>query len=546
MRRKRTLSFGVVALLSIPSFSLAAPTKEQRAQLEVDRARAMRAADEDGRAGARAYLEHLKDGLDTEDESAIVGAAAALDELAGLHCPSSLGKEAPDFCAPLSKISCDVKRLAAERSLRRADKAQSDEEKAEAPTHYERAARLYLSLAPNEACGRTAELYYNASHALRAARKLGPAVQALEQLLKVGGDAKLEALSLHELGGIFQAVGEYDRSASYYERFAARFPTDAEAPSALLDATVLRLGLSQRTSAEKNADLFLKVYGAKRREEAARVSFALAADAMEKESADPAVVKRSLDRATKTMDALALPYRLQLHVLVARDARTRGKTNDARAELVKVRGAEKALSTTGRGADSEMAMRELGKGLSAVGEATFLLARMDDQSAKRPALAAPKKGSALDSWVQGSLSKWLDERNKGEDAIEKTYASILDIQPAPPPRWVVEGAAEVARIRIDVVRDLMKTRVDIARALGNEQAAAFDAAMEPSIARAEAAARKYFDLSAKLEWRGERHVMIERWFARRSKKPFHQVVEMFAPPGFVPGMSLAPPDPVRK
>ena len=70
--------------------------------------------------------------------------------------------------------------------------------------------------------------------------------------------------AIFEIGGNYQAIAVYDEAAGFYERFARESPSMSEAPQALRDAVVLRLGTGDDVGAEKDADQFSRSFGRNR------------------------------------------------------------------------------------------------------------------------------------------------------------------------------------------------------------------------------------------------------------------------------------------
>ncbi|MBW2731978.1 MAG: tetratricopeptide repeat protein [Deltaproteobacteria bacterium] len=122
-----------------------------------------------------------------------------------------------------------------------------------------------------------AELAYNAAHCFEAARLIGQAIAIRDALIKVKPKDPLALKALYQVGGNYHALAWYSRAAEYYERFAKQFPGEKEAPIALQDAIIFRLGRAEYDKAVDNVKFFAKTYGkrAKYRNRSAKAVFSL-------------------------------------------------------------------------------------------------------------------------------------------------------------------------------------------------------------------------------------------------------------------------------
>lgn len=82
--------------------------------------------------------------------------------------------------------------------------------------------------------------------------------------------------AVYEMGEDYKRLGNFEEAAQWYERFVAASPEMPEAPKALHQAIVLRLGLLQPDRAQEDANLFAIRYGATRPALAVEINLALA------------------------------------------------------------------------------------------------------------------------------------------------------------------------------------------------------------------------------------------------------------------------------
>ena len=124
-----------------------------------------------------------------------------------------------------------------------------------------------------------AEVVYNAALCFEEARLMGQAISIRDTLVKAKPDHPLAQRALYMIGANYHALAWYSRAAHYYERFARAFPGEPEAPGALQNAIVFRLGRGEDDEAVAGSRLFEQKYGSRPRLRplAAAVNFSLGA-----------------------------------------------------------------------------------------------------------------------------------------------------------------------------------------------------------------------------------------------------------------------------
>jgi tetratricopeptide (TPR) repeat protein len=119
------------------------------------------------------------------------------------------------------------------------------------------------------------EVLYNAAINYEADYRIGPAIQIRRRLINDCGDdsdfaktngsaSRWAKKALYQIGGNYHAIAAYTKAAEFYEDFARRYAGEDEAPDALRNATVFRLGLGQDKKAIGNSRMFEKNYGRRR------------------------------------------------------------------------------------------------------------------------------------------------------------------------------------------------------------------------------------------------------------------------------------------
>ena len=201
-----------------------------------------------------------------------------LDPLAQLYCASPTARDAhPELCPVLHRIHCVASRSGAEGY-------------AEDGRH-ESAARTYEAMLDEEpGCEPLDELLYNAALSRDAAHQPGRATALRERLLQRFPRSALAEPTLWTLATSEHAVGRYEEAATRYEAHATRYPGSdgsgcaedqrtagrcPDAPLALSNAIVLRLGLGDLDRATEDAALFERNYARSRREETASLTGSL-------------------------------------------------------------------------------------------------------------------------------------------------------------------------------------------------------------------------------------------------------------------------------
>lgn len=217
-----------------------------------------------------------------------------------------------------------------------------------------------------------------------------------------------------------------------------------------------------------------------------------------------------LTRALPRIDREApLEDRMLAHALLGRRHGERRDSKKARAEYQLVLAAwsdpgKAAKTILGASPDEAQGLRRLGQALTVVGEALFFEA--EQKRAKALALRPPRfAGAANDEAVRRYISRevapWMQKRRTLGEEADAAYRKILDLQPVPPPRWVVAAASEVGTLYEALPKDLEKVAVPPSirndpKLLSAYQSALHDA-LAPELERAKGAYRLCKNLAEK-------------------------------------------------
>jgi hypothetical protein len=165
---------------------------------------------------------------------------------------------------------------------------------------------------------------------------------------------------------------------------------------------------------------------------------------------DP-VLRRLRAQMSRIDREASLEDRMLAHALLARAYAARRPTiQQARAEYDKVlalwadpAAAMKQITSTG-GAD---ALPRAGQALDSAGEALFFRAEREREAAdalKAPKYRGPDTREAINKFVLTSVAPWVAKRRHLIDEAQRAYQKIPLLRPAPPPKWLVASAAQVA------------------------------------------------------------------------------------------------------
>ena len=409
------------------------------------------------------------------------------------------------------------------------------------------------SAAPAGTCGPLDEILLSGAAAYGHAGQLPAGIALLKQAVGIRPPTRLTGTAWTELAHAWLALAFFPEAAEAFERLAEIAPTDSAAPDGLENATLLRLALGDRARAMRNADRFEKNYGTLQLGESAKLALAVAEAASEAEQRGE--LELSATELTKLVDhavdlsqrARDVALQLRAHAVAAR--RLAGK-DDAAAR----RHAEAIVQFANSGALAALAgappggggLPSLGRALTAVGEAYFLLARMADRARKLPPAPKLPRGAshaAIGAWLQNKVAPWVDQREAALNARDQHVRPIADIQPAPPPRWVVASVGEFVVGWIELHNEIDSLAAQVAAAGDREHAHALRTSARFVTERARFAALAYLELRAKLQTTSEHGSEIEAWLGRTFPRE-HPLLEELAPEAHWASRELPPTAPL--
>jgi hypothetical protein len=141
------------------------------------------------------------------------------------------------------------------------------------------------------------------------------------------------------------------------------------------------------------------------------------------------------------------------HVLYGRicarksDARCAEREHRRVIELWEAPGTAAALDMLG--GDSAARRDRLARALSAAGEAFYFIAeqkRNRTHSVRMPEYKGESTKEAVTRFVQTEVAGWVKRKTPLLEEAESAYGKILELRPAPPPKWAVAAAARTGAL----------------------------------------------------------------------------------------------------
>lgn len=143
---------------------------------------------------------------------------------------------------------------------------------------YEACGNAYLAIYNADPKARDAdEVVYNAGACFEGARSIGAAIGLYEQLRANFPTSKVTPRALARVGLLYEATGNFALAADRHEEYARKYAAEKDAADALWNAIMLRGVLGDDAKQIAAAELFIKLYGAKRASEAASIAYGLIA-----------------------------------------------------------------------------------------------------------------------------------------------------------------------------------------------------------------------------------------------------------------------------
>jgi hypothetical protein len=491
-----------------------------------------------------------------------------------LYCKGQKFEDNKEQCETLTRIQFDIMRLKAQKMVELADSQQEKGNARESLDNYKKGGDAYLELwrkyceeplskgeKPKQ-CEKADEIIYNTAKAYQAARLLAKAIQVRLQILlnpKYGlHESELAKKALYEVGGNYQAIAVYDRAADFFEKYAKATDYKGEfADQAMSDATVLRLGLGQEEEAIADAAAFNRYYGARKASQAAQIAFAIAAHYGEKK--DWQNVTKHLSGAMRLIDGKAtLDVQAQAHALLGRANAQMKRDTPAGSEYGKVvklwsdpKAAVSQIENMPGEPDSGK-QRRLGRALEAVGESIFFFAELKKAKVDKvpfPAYKGVGTKEAVVKHIQTKVKEWITKKRPLIDEASVEYKKVVDLQPVPPPRWVIAAGSRVGEMWGTFVKEFRAAPIPDGIKKDYELRTAYygalDDASEPQKQQAKSAYEICLGYSVKYQYFDEFSRACEEWLAGNYKSEYHLIDEFRGAPNRVNSVLKEQGNPLR-
>ena len=517
-------------------------------------------ADKDvGIYAAQFYLESLNvlgGALEPGRPSCYEDMATDVPKFIELYCQGDKAKQNSEQCGILNRIQRDIERLRAEELVKHAGRGGPD-----APKEFEKAAGLYLDMWKKyseqaceahqaAACERAEEILYNSAKAFQAARLIAKSIAVRKILIDPKYNlhtTELAKKSIYEIGGNYQAIAVYDEAAAWYEKYAGANPKAEKAPEALQDSVVLRLGLGQEDQAIKDSESFNKNFGSSKPAQTAGIAFAIGAHYIEKE--DWSEARKRLTSAMSLIDRNAtVDVQIQAHAMLGRVFVKLNSNAGAVTEYNKVRGLWKDPAGVVKKIQEGGDEKRIFKALTAVGEALFFFAeqqRKDVDKIKFPEYKGSGTREDVMKHVNTKVVDWVKKKRPAIEEAAKEYLKVVNLQPAPPPRWVIAAGSRVGQMWGKFVAEFRAAPIpkewkghgvvpgtdgltyDELRGAYYE---GLDGASEPQKLSAKGAYKTCLDYSVKFQYFDDYSRKCEEWLSKNYTAEYHLIDEFRGSP----------------
>ena len=148
------------------------------------------------------------------------------------------------------------------------------------------------------------------------------------------------------------------------------------------------------------------------------------------------------------------------------------------------------------------------------------------------------------AFVKGKVGEWIKRKQPAIEEAEKEYRLVVDLQPAPPPRWVIASGAKVGQMWGKFVAEFRAAPIpkewkqngpsiypgvtwEEIRAAYYE---AIDLASEPYRKRAKVAYQTCLEYSSRFQYFDDHSRTCEGWLSKNYATEFHMLDELRSAP----------------
>jgi hypothetical protein len=247
-----------------------------------------------------------------------------------------------------------------------------------------------------------------------------------------------------------------------------------------------------------------------------------------------------------TLDRAAPDIQVQAHATLARALMHLKAQTQAKPEYERVRkiwgdgaAAQAKIAEAYKGEGEDQRAHRLGKALDAVGEAMFFAAE-DSKKAKVDSLPFPAyKGPATKDdilkYMDKKVKPWVQKKQSAIEEVDKDYQKVTELQPVPPPRWVIAAASRAGLMWGNFVDEFRAAPIPKEWAKDPEIRGTYyehlDEASQPvKDGKAKPALKRCLDDSVKYQYFDEYSRDCEKWLAKNYKAEYHVVDELRGAP----------------
>jgi hypothetical protein len=249
---------------------------------------------------------------------------------------------------------------------------------------------------------------------------------------------------------------------------------------------------------------------------------------------------------------------VQAHALLARSLMQTKRETPAGAEYSKIiktwadpkAAAAQIMDIPGEDANGKQ--RRLGRALEAVGEATFFFAELKKAKVDKvefPAFKGPGNKEAVLKHIQTKVKEWIMKKRPLIDDASAEYKKIVDLQPVPPPRWVIAAGSRVGEMWGTFVKEFRAAPIPDGIKKDYELRTAYfgalDDASEPQKQQAKGAFEVCLGYSVKYQYFDQFSRTCEEWLATNYKNEYHLVDEFRGAPNRVNSVVKEQGNPLR-
>src|SRR5690606_24701131 len=194
--------------------------------------------------------------------------------------------------------------------------------------------------------------------------------------------------------------------------------------------------------------------------------------------------------------------------------------------------------------------RRLGKALTAVGEALFFFAEEKRAAAEKIQFPEYKGSGDRDDvlkFVKTKVGDWIQKKRPAIKEAEAEYIKIVELQPVPPPKWVIAAGARVGQMYGKFVAEFRAAPVpkewkgpgmvpgtDVSYAeILTTYYNSLDEASEPIKQQAKAAYKTCLGLSVKHQYFDEYSRACEEWLSKNYPAEYRLIDEFRSAPNRV-------------